>query len=66
MENHLTLLVVDWATGKELGKTILGNSPIYNTMGGLSKAQFSQRSGLVTPAHYPGLLFLSFWVCHGS
>jgi hypothetical protein len=30
-----SLLTVDWTTGKELGKTILGNSPILNTMGGL-------------------------------
>jgi hypothetical protein len=30
-----SLLTVDWTSGKELGKTILGNSPIYNSMGGL-------------------------------
>jgi len=34
-DGEYSLLAVDWAIGKELGKTILGNSPIFNTMGGL-------------------------------
>ena len=29
------LQIVNWNTGEVLGKVILGNSPIYNTMGGL-------------------------------
>ena len=29
------LQVIDWNTGEGLGKVVLGNSPIYNTMGGL-------------------------------
>ena len=34
-EGIYSLLKVDWDTGEELGKTILGNSPILNTMGGV-------------------------------
>jgi hypothetical protein len=34
-EGVYSLLTVDWDTGKELGKTILGTNPIYNTMGGV-------------------------------
>jgi hypothetical protein len=30
-----SLVAVDWDTGEELGKIILGDSPIYNTAGGL-------------------------------
>jgi len=29
-----SLLHVDWATGVEIGKVILGKSPIFNTAGG--------------------------------
>lgn len=29
-----SLVHVDWDTGKEVGKVILGKSPIFNTMGG--------------------------------
>jgi hypothetical protein len=34
-DGDYSLLTVDWTTGKELGKTLLGGSPIFNTMGGL-------------------------------
>jgi hypothetical protein len=29
-----TLIALDWDTGKEVGRTVLGKSPIFNTMGG--------------------------------
>ena len=30
-----SMVTVDWDTGNELGKVVLGNSPIFNTAGGL-------------------------------
>ena len=30
-----SLIAVDWDTGEELGKIVLGNNPIFNTVGGL-------------------------------
>jgi hypothetical protein len=29
-----SLVAIDWTTGKEVGHTTLGTSPIFNTMGG--------------------------------
>jgi hypothetical protein len=29
-----SLVAIDWATGSEKGRTTLGTSPIFNTMGG--------------------------------
>jgi hypothetical protein len=34
-EGVYSLLTVDWTTGKDISKTMLGNNPIFNTAGGL-------------------------------
>jgi hypothetical protein len=33
-EGVYSLIAIDWTTGKEIGRTTLGKSPIFNTMGG--------------------------------